>query len=161
MDKVIIERLNISELTKFFNLYKSIATTDFKLWDPASKEKWFTDDYSIDYWKQGIIENKLPILVARIGEKLVGYVMLEVINFGVGYLGWIGILKDYQNKQIGSSLLGAIEEWCRGNGIHKIELETQEKELKHFYEMNGFVLEGVKKNSWQHLDNYMFGKELS
>jgi len=44
MDKVIIERLNISELTKFFELYKSIALTDFKLWTHASKEKWFNQE---------------------------------------------------------------------------------------------------------------------
>lgn len=91
---------------------------------------------------------------------MIGFVLLEGINFGVGYLGWIGVLKDYQKKHIGGKLIEAMEQWSRNNGIHKIELETQEPELQYFYEKNGYILEGIRKNSWQHLDNYMFGKTL-
>ncbi len=160
MDRINISQIKQNQADEFFELYKNIAKSDFNKWAKDSKEMWFTDSYSLEYWKQLLTENKLPILVVEERDKMVGYVMLEGINFGVGYLGWIGILKEYQGKGLGSMLMKEMEKWCRNNEIHKIELETQEPELQHFYEKHGYKLEGIRKNSWQHLDNYMFGKEL-
>jgi GNAT superfamily N-acetyltransferase len=100
------------------------------------------------------------VFVAYDKEKMVGYIMIEAIDYGVAYLGWMGVLEDYREQGIGSLLIEELENWCRDNDIHKIELDTQEEYLKIFYEKNGFNFEGTKKNSWQHLDNYMFGKEL-
>lgn len=159
MDNIQIKRIGIDQVENFFELFKSIAHSDFEKWTEESKQHWFDIDYTLEYWK-GNIEQNLPILVAFSGDKMVGYVLLEGINFGVGYLGWLGVLKEHQKQGIGEKLLKAIEDWCRGNNIHKIELETQEPDLKYFYEKNGYVSEGIRKNSWQHLDNHLFGKSL-
>jgi len=160
MDNIFISRLEKEEVESFYELFKSIAKSDFNGWTQESKEKWFLDDYSIDYWRTLLKEDKLPIFVAKDGEDLIGYVMLEGINFGVAYLGWIGVLKSHQNMKIGGKLIEEMINWCKRNNLHKIELETQEIHLQHFYEKHGFVLEGIRKNSWQNLDNYMYGKML-
>ncbi|OGC69318.1 hypothetical protein A2415_02990 [candidate division WWE3 bacterium RIFOXYC1_FULL_39_7] len=161
MENINVQKIEKSDAERFFELYKAISLSDFDKWSEESKEKWFSDDYSLDYWKNLLEEDKLPIFVAVENNKFVGYVMLEGINFGVGYLGWIGVLKDLQGKGVGSILIKKIEDWSSRNGIHKLELETQEPTLQIFYEKHGFTLEGIRKNSWQHLDNYMFGKELT
>ena len=160
MENISIKQINSDNINNFFELFKSIALSDFERWTKESKDYWFNVDYNLEYWKDNVENKHLPILVAYDGEKMIGFVMLEGINYGVGYLGWIGVLKEYQKQHIGGQLLNAIDQWSRNNGIHKIELETQEPELQYFYEKNGYVLEGIRKNSWQHLDNYMFGKTL-
>ena len=161
MDNIKVIKINQKHAEEFFELYKTVSLSDFGKWSKEAKEKWFSDDYSLEYWKNLLEIGNLPVFVAKDDGKFVGYVMLEGINFGVGYLGWIGVLKEYQGKGIGSVLMQTVEEWSKNNGIHKLELETQEPELQMFYEKHGFVLEGIRKNSWQNLDNYMFGKELT
>lgn len=160
MEDVTIARIDDTKAEEFFELYKAIAESDFNKWSREAKDRWYSVDYSLEYWKDLLTEGELPIFVAFNNVTMLGYVMLEGINFGVGYLGWIGVLKEFQGKGIGKQLIAAIEKWARENGIHKLELETQEPELQAFYEKQGFVLEGIRKNSWQHLDNYMFGKVL-
>ena len=161
MENIETSRISEEQVTEFFALFKSVAQSDFAGWTNESKEEWFAESYSLDFWKNLLKEKKLPIFVTKYKEKMVGFVLLEQITFGVAYLGWIGVLKEYQGKGIGHLLMEKIERYCIENGLHKIELETQEPHLQKFYESHGYKLEGVRKNSWQHLDNYMYGKELS
>jgi ribosomal protein S18 acetylase RimI-like enzyme len=160
MKDILIKPLQSTQVNDFFNLFKTICTTDFKKWNKESKKLWFEETYTPEYWKDNIENRGFPVFVAYDKEKMVGYIMIEAIDYGVAYLGWMGVLEDYREQGIGSLLIEELENWCRDNDIHKIELDTQEEYLKIFYEKNGFNFEGTKKNSWQHLDNYMFGKEL-
>jgi len=152
-------QISSKQAEDFFQLYKQIVESDFKEWSAESKTEWLTDKYSLNFWKVAL-ENGLPVLVAFDDKKMVGYVALESITFGVAYLGWIGVLKEYRKNKLGTQLMKEMVNWCIKNGLHKIELETQKKELLPFFEKLGYVLEGIRKNSWQHLDNYMFGKTL-
>jgi len=94
-------------------------------------------------------------------NQLIGFAAVEGVDYGVVYLGWIGVLKKFQKKGFGGLLMNAVIKWAEKNKTtHKIELETQIPGLKYFYEKYGFVLEGIRKKSWQKLDNYMFGKVL-
>ena len=156
---MLIQRIEEKQAEDFFKLFKRIVETDFKEWTPESKSEWLTKQYSVDFWKD-ILRNNLPVLVAFDNEEMVGFVVIESITFGVGYLGWVGALREYRKQGLGKKLFEEIEKWGLGVGLHKIELETQIKELLPFFEKQGYALEGIRKNSWQHLDNYMFGKTL-
>lgn len=160
MDKIKIQLLRKEHAKKLFEVYQNTVNSDFKEWTRESKDKWFKDDYSIDFWSEILTKGKLPVFAAFDGNRMIGYAAIEVINFGVAYLGWIAVLKEYQKKGVGRKLIQTVENWCKKEGLHKIELETQIKDLVSYYEKLGYVSEGLRKNSWQHLDNYMFGKEL-
>lgn len=160
MKDIVIKPLKPTEANDFFNLFKTICTTDFNKWTDESKKIWFEETYTPEYWKDNIEKRGFPVFVAYDDDEMVGYIMVESIDFGVAYLGWLGVLKEYRRQGIAKSLLTRLEDWCNDNDIHKIELETQEKDLKGFYEKQGYTFEGERKNSWQHLDSYMFGKEL-
>ena len=155
-----ISQLKPDQVDAFFTLYEQIVWSDFKEWTKESKERWIKEDYSPDFWKNLVQEGKCPVFVAYEGEKMIGYVAIETLNFGVAYLGWVGILKDHRGKGLAREIVSASEEWGKRTGVHKIELETQVIDLLPFFLKLGFTLEGVRHNSWQGLDNYMFGKEI-
>lgn len=154
-----ITQISQDKSNDFFELYKEIVESDFKEWTLESKTEWLTKKYSASFWRN-VLEDDMPIFVAFEKNKMVGYVALESITSGVGYLGWIGVLKKYRTKGLGADLMSEMEKWCVKNRLHKIELETQIEELTPFFEKQKYVLEGIRKNSWQHLNNYMFGKIL-
>lgn len=160
MENVTIARIDNTKAENFFELYKAITEADFNNWPREIKDRWYSVDYSLGYWEDILAEGELPIFVAFNNITMLGYVVLKNINFGVGHIGWVGVLKEFQGKGIGKQLLNTIEEWAKENGIHKLELEVQEPKLQAFYKKQGYVLEGIRRNSWQHLDNYMFGKVL-
>lgn len=161
MNKINIARVGAGQAEQFFDLYKTIVVSDFKEWTAKSKKHWLAEDYNIDYWKKLLTEAALPAFAAFDGEKMVGYIAVEGINYGVVYIGWVGVLKGYRGKGIAGRLMAAVEKWAKDKKFHKLELETQIKALLPFFEKQGFTLEGVRKNSWQKLDNYMFGKSIS
>lgn len=155
-----ISQLKENQLNDFFKLYEEIVWSDFKEWTKESKEKWLKEDYSPDFWKNLVREGNCPIFVAYEGTKMVGYVAIETLNLGVAYLGWVGVLKDRRRKGLAKELVATAEKWAKEHQVHKIELETQVIDLLPFFLKIGFTFEGVRYNSWQHLENYMFGKVL-
>lgn len=160
MNNIEIVLLKKERAKELSDLYRKTVESDFKEWTQESKNKWLEEDYSPDYWRKLLTKGKLPVFAAFDGDKMVGYVVLEGIIFGVAYLGWVGVLKKYQGGGIGRKLMQSMEDWCRRKGLHKIELETQREDLVSFFKKQGYILEGIRKNSWQRLDNYMFGKDL-
>lgn len=156
-----ISQLKEDQINDFFTLFANIVRSDFKEWTEESKEKWLKEDYSLDFWKNLVNEGKCPIFIAYDGPKMVGYVVIETLNFGVAYLGWIGVLKDSRSRGVARELVATLELWCKKNNVHKIELETQVINLIPFFIKLGFMFEGVRHQSWQSLDNYMFGKVVS
>lgn len=161
MHKIKITQIYREQTEQFFNLYKAVVNSDFKEWTEQSKKQWLEQEYNIDYWKKLLAEAALPVFAAFDGEKMVGYIAVEGINYGVVYIGWVGVLKEYRGQGIAGRLMAAVEKWAKDKKFHKLELETQIKTLLPFFEKQGFTLEGVRKNSWQKLDNYMFGKSIS
>lgn len=160
MDKIRILQGEKKDAEVLFTLYKKTVQESFNEWTQKSKDQWLSKDYSPKFWKE-LLENKeLPVFVAYEDNKMVGYAALETIRFEVAYFSWIAVLNEKKGKGIGSLLMKTIEDWCRKERLHKIELETQVKTISSFFEKHGYVLEGVRKNSWQNLDNFMFGKDL-
>lgn len=156
---MLIKQIDHTQAEEYFNLFKTIIESDFKEWNGESKKVWLSEQYSLEFWKN-LLKTNLPVFVAFDGEKMVGFVAVESLTFGVAYLGWVGVMTEYRKNGLGTELFREIEKWCMEHNIHKIELETQVKKLLPFFKKQGYVLEGIRKNSWQHLDNYLFGKIL-
>jgi hypothetical protein len=93
-----IKQISSTDIEEFFNLYKELIYSDFKEWDKESKDKWINKDYSIEFWKDIILTKKFPVFGAFVENKIIGYAATESLDFGVLYLGWIGVLNEYINR---------------------------------------------------------------
>lgn len=155
-----IKIISEPQISEFFELFKEIVYSDFEEWTDESKRKWIEDDYSLEFWKKLISEDKLPVFVAFEDGKMLGYLAIESIDYGVAYLGWVAVLNKFRGRGIARKLFVEAEDWAIKKGQHKTELETQVINLLPLFIKLGYELEGVRKNSWQNLDNYMFGKTL-
>lgn len=57
MENILIKQINSDNVNTFFELFKSVALSDFDRWTKESKDNWFNVDYNLEYWKD-ILENK-------------------------------------------------------------------------------------------------------
>lgn len=57
MENILIKQINSDNVNAFFELFKSVALSDFDRWTKESKDNWFNVDYNLEYWKD-ILENK-------------------------------------------------------------------------------------------------------
>ena len=64
---------------------------------------------------------------------------------------------------IGSLLINHAKNYAESSECSAKELNVWEfnEDAMKFYEKHNYILEGIRKNSWQNLDNYMFGKVLN
>jgi len=92
-----------------------------------------------------LIKDKAPIFVAFDGDRMVGYIVVESMHYGVMYLGWVGVLESYRKQGIARKLFKSAEEWGGNNGFHKSEFETQVIGLLPLFIKQGYSLEGVGK----------------
>jgi ribosomal protein S18 acetylase RimI-like enzyme len=90
---------------------------------------------------------------------MIGYVSLVFPRFkkmkGNAYLT-IALKKEYRGKGIGTILMDKAEDYVRGRGARRIELEVFAKNTgaKKLYETLGYVVEGVKKEAVTDIDGY-------
>lgn len=80
------------------------------------------------------------VLVAMDGDEIVGYVN-PVVDRTEGWIGGIGVLRDYRGRGIGTKLMLAAESEFRRKGAHEISLEVIEGNFKaqRMYERLGFA----------------------
>lgn len=94
-----------------------------------------------------LARDRRSIIVAKDGEKLVGYVMFNLnasrpfkVRKKWCYISDIYVLPEYRKKGIGTMLLKAVEELARKEGIDSIRLivwRSNETGIK-FYKKNNF-----------------------
>ena len=110
------------------------------------------------------------VLVAEFGSALVGLATATggahpakraAVEVG------IGVLDAHRGRGVGSALMGALEGWARGAGIHRLQLPVVATNAPAIalYRKSGFTLEGVLRESvrvdGRHVDQYMMAKLLS
>lgn len=95
------------------------------------------------------------LLVARIEERVVGMCSAQlVISTAQGsWSAWVEdvvVAADWRGKGIGSGLLEALEQWCRQNGVTRMQLvaDRDNHPAHQFYQHTGWSetnLEVIKK----------------
>jgi len=118
----------------------------------ASKVAELEKEIFSDAWsEQGICETlKQPhaqILIAEQEENILGYIILYCVC-GEGEIARIAVKESNRGQGIGRRLMEYALDVCRQNDISKLLLEVRESNLiaRRFYEMFGFVQDGVRKN---------------
>ena len=97
-----------------------------------------------DFWNAETLENELKnensyYIVAKINGDIVGFAGIKIVLDEADIMN-IVTKKDFRNLGIGSVLFKAIIDYSKNNGINKLTLEVNEKNLSaiHLYEKFGF-----------------------
>lgn len=118
---------------------------------------------------QNSLEGKNLLLVADNGEEIVGFLSAQRGNLNrIRHSAYIviGIRKAFQGKGIGKEFFKHLDKWAKDKGITRLELTVMcpNTIAKHLYEKNGFVVEGIKKNSivldGEYVDEFYMAKLL-
>lgn len=142
------------------------SETKYMMYEPGERK----EKSSIEHLRK-TIENAMTggdfLLAAEIGGKLVGYIFAERGFFNrIRHTAYIvtGILAEYRGKGIGSEFFRRLDCWAVENRITRLELTVMcpNKAARRLYEKNGFVVEGLKKNSLlvdgEYVDEYYMSK---
>ncbi len=120
------------QLNKFFykNIGKNHNWVDRLIW---SEEKW------INY----VSSKKVRTYILKNKDDLVGFfeLMLHLENYEIE-IAYFGILKEYQNKKLGSYLLSEAIKKCFENNIKRVWLHTCT--LDHKNALGNYLSRGMK-----------------
>jgi dTDP-4-amino-4,6-dideoxy-D-galactose acyltransferase len=85
------------------------------------------------------------VFVPEVEGKPAGYITLGVKN-GIGDIGLIAVEQCYRGQGIGNALLFRSLEWFRNQGVRKVEVVTQGRNINalRMYEKAGFRLESMR-----------------
>ncbi len=135
------------------NLIDNILTIDETLGLNISSKNTIMDDFKNNHYKYFIIFFK---------DEIIGYFCLLTL-FDFVNLNAIAILKDYQNKGVGSNILNYIFNYCKLNKFNKILLEVRisNKQAINFYQKHSFENINIRKNYYSNNeDAFVFEKIL-
>jgi len=118
---------------------------DNSKYDDDLKLDWAQSEVGRKYFT-GIVKNPENIcLIARDGERPVGYVAAEPKNFGYRFskcleIDNMGVSPNYRSKGVGSELINRVIEIAKSRGYKRIYVNSYWKNEKaiSFYEKNGF-----------------------
>lgn len=110
----------------------------------ATLPEWFGIPEANERYARGTLE-RVSLAASSNGEYL-GMITLEFPYPNNANIYWMAVRKDYQGKNIGTSLISAAENYCREQGYNSMTVETISQKqadvnyLKtyRFYETHGF-----------------------
>lgn len=163
-----IREIRIADAKKFLELRKNLDTeSKFMMLEPDERKTTIEEE---EKYIEDVIKNKLSlILVSEINNQLVGYLSAHREKFTrMRHSAYIvtGIVKNYTGQGIGTKLFVELENWCKSNDIHRLELTVMCHNLAAvaLYKKMGFEIEGTKKHSLcierQYVDEYYMAKLL-
>lgn len=154
-----VSPINFRDVPEFFAVFRTVLETGFPIYGKKTVS-YFTDKVypaaNFTYW----IEHGMKVVyVVRSGGNIAGFAVIDEPYGGVSLLRWLGVLKEYRSRGIGSALIRTWLTLARMQGCHKAEVASQ-PDAKPFYEKMGLELEGMRKKSYFGSDQYVFGKLL-
>lgn len=154
-----IELLSIQELDGFWEVFSSVIQNDFPGYSRAVISHFLTKAYTKSTYHYWLTTNWKIIYVAKTGQKIVGFAVIDKPYGGVCFCRWLGVLAGFRHQDIGKKLIDIWLAYAKSYGCHKVELAAQ-LNAKAFYEKCGLVLEGERKLSYFGIDQPIFGKVL-
>lgn len=111
--------------------------------------------------KNEVICNYKPFsFIAKENNKVVGIITGRSYYKEI-HINDLIVLEEYRNKQIGSKLIEAVENFYRNKGFENINLTTYRFQAPDFYKKCGFEIEFIRKNKENSkLDKYYLVKYM-
>ena len=147
---VIIRPVEIKDLEALWQMMSALdAETNFMMYEPDERPQDLTDIKSAIH---KATEGDNLLLIAEVDQKIVGYISAQRGSLRrVRHSAYIivGIRRSFQHQGIGTLFFKQLDLWSRNNGVTRLELTVMSPNQagKHLYEKNGFVVEGIRKNS--------------
>lgn len=88
------------------------------------------------------------VLVAYIGEEIVGSLRIEISEGGIAYLSRFAVSPESQNLGIGKSMMHTVDSIMKKSSIKQLRLHTASKNtgLIRFYYGRGFYIDSTTKD---------------
>ena len=115
------------------------------------------------------LESGGAILVAEVDGRLAGYVAASGGEFRRNrHSRYVvaGVLQDFAGRGIGTRLFVEMESWAKEQGLHRLELTVQTRNVAgvRLYQKIGFEIEGTLRHTLQidgeYVDEYAMAKLL-
>ena len=106
----------------------------------------FEDYWSKDSFKKELSNNLAKYLVAKIDNKVVGYVGLWFV-VDEGHITNVAVHEDYRGQKIGDHLIKELVQVCKNNKIISMTLEVRASNVvaQNLYKKYGFKMAGIRK----------------
>lgn len=157
---VTIKKASECNSQEIYEVFSSILKDGFPEYSPELREFFLTKDFPLSLWKKKLHTGKITVFGAIEEGKIVGFLVADKLYGGVSYCTWLGVLKEFRGKGIGSKLINAWESKIKRLSGHKLMLITQEEVNRGFYKKLGFSEEGYEEKSWFGLGCWKFGKVI-
>ena len=106
----------------------------------------FEDYWSKDSFKKELSNNLAKYLVAKIDNKVVGYVGIWFV-VDEGDITNVALHEDYRGQKIGDHLIKELVQVCKNNKIISMTLEVRASNVvaQNLYKKYGFKMAGIRK----------------
>lgn len=160
-----IRPVNMDDAESLWEMMSALdAETKYMMYEPGERTK--NMDRIISAIREATEGDNL-FSVAESTHGIVGYISAQKGNLRrIKHSAYIvvGIRMLYQHQGIGTLFFKQLDIWARDKGVTRLELTVMcpNRAAKHLYEKNGFVVEGIKKNSMivdkAYVDEYYMAK---
>lgn len=106
----------------------------------------FEDYWSKDSFKKELSNNLAKYLVAKVDNKVVGYVGIWFV-VDEGHITNVAVHEGYRGQKIGDQLIRELVEVCKNNKIVSMTLEVRASNVvaQNLYRKYGFKMAGIRK----------------
>ncbi len=144
MEKVIIRKAELEDLTSIQKLNDNLFDIEFNNFDDTLKREWALEKDGQEYFED-MIKNEI-VFVAQIEDKIVGYLagsiceQISYITETFAELDNMCIYDEYRRFGIGTLLMDEFKKYCKEKNIQNIKVTASAKNNRaiQFYMKNGF-----------------------
>ena len=106
----------------------------------------FEDYWQKDSFKKELSNNLAKYLVAKVDNKVVGYVGIWFV-VDEGHITNVAVHEDYRGQKIGDHLIKELVQVCKNNKIISMTLEVRASNVvaQNLYKKYGFKMAGIRK----------------
>jgi len=168
LKQIIYRKLRVEEAQKFWDMMNELdKETKFMMYEVGEREEKTVNLQALECQIQNSIEDNDFLLIAEVEGEIVGYLSAERgVPNRIKHTAYVvtGVREKYRGCGIGKELFQRLDSWAKENDVTRLELTVICNNIiaKKLYEKNGFVVEGIKKNSMiidgQYVDEFYMAK---
>lgn len=143
-----IGRLRKSDIPGFCKLLLKIFDEGFSYYPKKAQiynKKYWSQERLSDY----LFKNSRLLLIAKDGQRPVGYLIGKYYSSGNSSILWLGVLPEFRGKGVGGRLVRFWEKWAVKKGAKRLRTSTANFDNERFYTNLGFAkLPVMERNDW-------------
>ena len=160
-----IKKIQMEDANNYLNMLLHLDNeTKFMMFEPGERP---TDINIVKNIIEKSVNGDNLTLLAIDEENIIGFLSVQRGAYKrIRHTGYVvvGLREKYRNMGIGSKLFSELDIWAIENNITRLELTviSSNTVARHLYENNGFIVEGIKKNSMiidgRYIDEFFMAK---